>query len=323
MTNTPTKPDANRPNTTNPHSPHKHASWIGILALLACATLWSLNGPLIKLLNEGRQGVPGITIACYRSLIGGLCFLPFTWRRLPTLKNANPGWPAASVILFTIMTVSFVIATTQTAAANAIVLQYTSAIWVFALSPWLLREKPGRTEGLVLLLAMAGIAVIFFGQAATDATGLSVALASGFGYGTLTIALRGLRAANPAAVAATNALGSGLLLLIPVAIWGRFTLTPYESALMLAISLIQFTLPYVLFSWALQRVEAHRAALIVLLETVLNPLLTYLIVGEPVPRPTLLGGPLIIAGVAGWVLLTWRRHRALAAVPTDAQRNTS
>ena len=85
------------------------------------------------------------------------------------------------------------------------------------------------------------------------------------------------------------------------------------------LSLVQFTLPYVLFSWGLQRVEAHRAALIVLLETVLNPLWTFLLVGEAVPPATLLGGPLILVGVAGWLLLSWRRERrqrrAAAIVP--------
>ena len=66
---------------------------------------------------------------------------------------------------------------------------------------------------------------------------------------------------------------------------------------MLLLSLVQFTLPYVLFSWALQRVEAHRAALILLLETVLNPLWTYLLVGgwRKPPRAAARGFPVTAA----------------------------
>ena len=290
--------------------------WLGVLALIVCAALWSLNGPLIKLLKE--EDVPGVTIACYRSLIGGLVFLPFAWRRFRTLGNVSVGWPIGSVLMFTLMTVCFVIATTRTAAANAIILQYTSPIWVFLLSPLLLNERPGRAEGLVLLIAMSGIAVMFFGNAATESAWLIVALGSGLGYGSLTVALRGLRPASPFAVAALNALGSGLLLVGPVALWGCFQLTPRAWGLVLLLSLVQFTLPYVLFSWALQRVEAHRAALIVLLETVLNPLWTFLIVGEKVPGPTWIGGPLILLGVAGWLLLNWRRQRGLSKTPSGA-----
>jgi drug/metabolite transporter (DMT)-like permease len=210
------------------------------------------------------------------------------------------------------MTITFVVATTMTAAANAIILQYTSPIWVFLLAPLLLKERPGRIEGLVLLVAMAGVAVIFSGNTDTSAAGLLVALLSGFGYGSLTVVLRGLRPVSPTVVASLNALGSGVILLVPVALAHSFGLTRYTFGLMLLMGLVQFTFPYLLFSWGLQYVEAHRAALIVLLETVLNPLWTYLIVGEAPPVATLWGGPLILLGVAGWLLLVWRRERARA-----------
>jgi len=289
---------------------------LAILALILCAALWSLNGPLIKLLDG--QHVPALTIACYRSLLGGLVFAAFARRRLDTLRNVAPAWPIAAVLAFTLMTASFVIANTLTSAANAIILQYTSPIWVFLLSPLLLRERPGRVEGLVLLVAMAGVGVIFAGGRGADLTGLLVALFSGLGYGTLTVLLRKLRPVSPVVVAAANALGSGLLLIVPVAVWGRFGLTTYEWVLMLVLSLVQFTAPYVLFSWALQRVEAYRAALIVLLEAVLNPLWTYLIVHEAPAPATLLGGPLILAGVAGWLLLAWRRERWVRPAPNTS-----
>jgi drug/metabolite transporter (DMT)-like permease len=85
--------------------------------------------------------------------------------------------------------------------------------------------------------------------------------------------------------------------------------------LVLLLGLVQFTIPYVMFSWALQRVPAYQAALIVLLEALLNPLLTWLIVGEPVPGATLIGGPLILLGVGIWLWLqraATLRQRALA-----------
>ncbi len=288
------------------HSPSRR-QWLAILALVACAGLWSLNGPLIKLLD--REGVPGITIACYRSLLGGIVFLPFAVRRLGALRKVSPGWPVASVLTFTLMTAAFVIANTMTEAANVIVLQYTSPIWVFLLAPLLLKEHPGRSEGLVLLIVMMGVAVIFSGNLETSLAGLMVALLSGLGYGTLTVTLRALRSVNPTVVAVTNAFGSGLLLVLPVAVWGTFLLTGPQWGLMLVLALVQFTLPYVLFSWALQHVQAHRAALIVLLEVILNPTWTFLLVGEQPPTATLLGGPLILAGVVGWLLLAWRRER--------------
>lgn len=291
----------------NHASPTNRQVWMGVAALIGCAVLWSLNGPLIKLLDQ--VGVSGITIACYRSLFGGVVFLPLAVRRWRTLRNTAVGWPIGSVLTFTLMTSCFVIATTQTAAANAIILQYTSPIWVFLLSPLLLRERLRPSDGLVLVLAMTGVGVIFLGHATSDVPALSIGLASGLGYGSLIVALRGLRRVDPSTVVALNFFGSGLLLVPAVAVWGSFALNGYQFVLMLILSVVQMAIPYLLFSWALQYVQAHRAALIVLLETVLNPLWTYLVVAEMVPTATLIGGPLILLSVAGWLLLTWRRER--------------
>ena len=280
--------------------------WLGVLLLLACTTLWSLNGPLIKLL--GREGVPGITVACYRSLFGGLVFLPLAWSRRGSLGRVAPAWAIASVTTFTLMTVTFVIATTKTAAASAIILQNTAPIWVFLLSPLLLREYPRRGDALVLLIAMAGVAVIFAGSPHTDLAGMSIAIISGVGYGSLTVVLRALRPVSPAVVACLNALGSGLLLLAPVVWQHAVWMSPHAFALMVLMAVVQFTIPYILFSAALQHIEAHRASLILLLETILNPVWTYFAGGEVPPAATRPGGPLILAGVAGWLILTWRRE---------------
>jgi drug/metabolite transporter (DMT)-like permease len=280
--------------------------------------MWSLNGPLIKLLSQDTDayaGVSGTTIACYRSLLGGLFLLPLAARRFKTLGRAPFAWRAGSVLTFTLMTVTFVVATTRTAAANAIVLQYTSPIWVFLFSPLLLHERARLADGFVLLLAMAGVGIIFFGHGRADTPALLIGLASGLGYGSLTVALRGLRAADPIAVVALNCVGSGLLLLPAVAVWASFDLEARQWMLVLLLSVVQFALPYVLFTWALRHVPAHRAALIVLLEVVLNPLFTFLLVGEPVPGPTLAGGPLILASVAIWVLLARQTSRQAPPAP--------
>jgi len=291
--------------------PRTDHQWPGVVVLILCATLWSLNGPLIKLLD--KAAVPALTIACGRSLIGGLVFLPFAWPRRATVRQVRPAWPVVTMLTFTIMTASFVIANTKTAATNAIVLQYTSPIWVFLLAPLILRERSSRAEGAVLLVAMAGVGVILAGNPPRDLPGLGWALLSGWGYGTLTVLLRKLRPVSPAVVAAANALGSGLLLLTPVLLSGAYRLNAYQLSVLLLLALVQFTLPYLMFSWALQRVDAHRAALLLLLEVVLNPIWTFFAVGEIPPAATLVGGPLILAGVVLSLVVGHRRARATAA----------
>lgn len=292
---------------------------LGVFALLLTATLWSLSGPLIKIV--GAAAVPGETIACYRSIFSGLILLPLAASRVPTLARVSVGWPIAAVICFTLMTGAFVKATTLTSAATAILLQYTAPVWVFLLSPALLGERPTRREGGVLLLCMLGVAVIVAGAPPADATGMLYALSSGAGYGALIVILRGMRGVDPLVVTVLNSLGSGLLLLVPVALSGVFAVTAHNLFLIAVMGVVQFTLPYVIFSWALRHVEAHRASLIVLLETVLNPVWTFLAVGEIPPAATLLGGPLIVAGVAAWLWLALLRERRALRTPIAAPPN--
>jgi drug/metabolite transporter (DMT)-like permease len=165
----------------------------GLALLVAAAALWSLNGPLIKLMDEpaiagAATGATGdsarklaVTIACFRSLIGGLVLLPFAWSRRASLRRVGIGWPVASIACFTTLTVCFVTATILTAAANAIILQYTAPIWVCLLSPLLLREWPSRGQVCWMLLALAGVGILFGGNALGERpewAGLLLALVS-------------------------------------------------------------------------------------------------------------------------------------------------
>lgn len=274
----------------------------GTLVLIACAALWSLNGPLIKLLD--REGVPAVSIACLRSLIGGLVLLPLALRFAGSLRAVRWWWPALTAVSFTFMTTSFVMANVLAPASTAIVLQYTAPVWVFLLAPLLVGERAQRAERYVLVVALAGVAVMFVAGGGATPLGFALGLASGLGFGLLTVLLRKLRPVQPLAVATMNALGSGLVLIPAVVVWGSVALSPRAWWLVVVLAVVQFTLPYVLYSWALQRVMVQRAALILLLEPVLNPIWTYFAVGERPPLGTLLGGPLIVLSVAGWI---WKK----------------
>lgn len=291
--------------------------WLALAALFGAALLWSLGGPLVKLLagaDPRVEAVGGWSVAFWRSMFGGMCFLPFAWPRRRSLGRVHPVWLMAAVVAFTVMTACYVLATMSTAAANAIILQYTSPIWVFLLSPMLLKERPSLAEAGVLILAMVGVVVIFAAGEPGHMRGMIIALVSGLGYGALTVLLRAVRQVDPAVLVCMNCLGSAVLML-PVVWWGAgMPGSAVQWILVALLGTVQVALPYVLFSYALQRIEAHRAALVLLIETVLNPVLTYLVVGERVPMGTLWGGPLILLSVGLW--LGWS---ARAEVPVGGE----
>jgi len=280
----------------------------GVLMLVAAALLWSLNGLLIKTL--GTEGVGGCTIASGRSLIAAAFLLPVAMRRWKPI--AEKRWVLATILAFTGMTISFVLATTLTTAANAIILQYTAPAWVFIFSPLILRESASLRQWVALAGAMVGVAIIFFWQYTTEALGLTIALTSGLVFGTQSVLFRRVRALDPVVLAFVTCAGSGLVLLGP-ALLVDGPLPAGRPLLLLALmGVIQFGLPYVLYSAGVARVRVQEAILIVMLEPVLNPVWVWLGPGETPSAGTILGGAIILASVT--YLALHRRPTARAPV---------
>ncbi len=291
---------------------HTHA--IGsVLVLALAATLWSLNGALIKLINEGGAGPDGITIAFYRSLIAGVFLWPLTRGKWQTLRRSEISGSLGSpsrfprpeavlcLVFFTLMTVCFVMATTMTEAASVTILQYTSTFWVFALSPMILKEKPRSSDVRILALALVGVVIVFSGGPSAGLVGLFVALASGLFFSLLTMMIRRLRDADSAAVTVFNNLGSAVLLLPVVLFAGGLAVSSRNLWLLLLLGVVQFGIPYYLYSLGLARVPAYQAALVTMLEPVLVPVWAFLAVGEKPPSATMIGGGVILVALVLFV----------------------
>jgi len=275
-------------------TPRFNAKRHGAPLLLAAAALWSTNGVLIKLLHDG--GMHGAAVACYRSLVAALFLAPFAWRRRTPIPH--PGWTAAAVLMFTGMCATFVISTTLTTAANAIILQYTAPAWVFLLSPLVNRERAESSQWIAFAASMSAIALIFACQYSADPLGLSCALLSGLVFGLQIVFFRRVSGLDPVLFIFLCCAGSGLMLLpFAATIQGHFP-PAGQLGLVVLTGVVQFGLPYVLYAAANRHVSAQTAVLIVMLEPVLNPVWVYLARGETPAGSTLAGGGLILLSVA-------------------------
>jgi drug/metabolite transporter (DMT)-like permease len=220
------------------------------------------------------------------------------------------------VIFFTLMTASFVAANTLTESSNAIILQYTSTFWIFGLSPWLLREKPHAGDVRLLIVAMVGIAIIFAANATTDALGLVLAMSAGLFFALLSLMIRQMRDSDSAAITVLNNLGSAVLLLPVAWLVADLWLSPRALVLMIFMGIVQFGMPYYLYTLGLARVPAYQASLLTMIEPVLVPVWTYLAVGEKVPVATAIGGGLILVAL---VLFVWRARARAAEAMAEAR----
>ncbi|HUG93477.1 MAG TPA: DMT family transporter [Planctomycetaceae bacterium] len=266
------------------------------LLLLAAALLWSTSGLFVK--SPPLERLPlddrGPVLACFRALFAAAVLLPF-------VRRTHVRWRPMLIptaLSFAVMNLLFVIAMTRTTAAAAIFLQYTATVWAAVAGAVWLRERIDRGSLVALACAVAGIAWIVAAESrAEHVTGNLIALGSGAAYAGVVIGLRVLRTEAAAWLVALNHAVAGLVLL-PWVLSRGVSLDAGQWALVALLGVVQMGVPYILFARAVRSVTAREAALLVLLEPVLNPFWVWLVWGETPPASTLAGGALIVGGLA-------------------------
>jgi drug/metabolite transporter (DMT)-like permease len=254
--------------------------------LLLGAILWSLGGYFIKEIDAGA-----LSITFFRCLFAAAWLLPF----VPGRTFPRPFDMAVCIALFALLLGLYVGSTKTTTAANAIFLQYTAPVYVIMFSPWLLAESLRRADALPLAICLGGIAVLFAGnQGSTDTDGLWMGLGSGFFYGLFLLWLRRLRYADPIAITFANCVGVAVILAPFPGVWD---VDGPNLGLLALMGLVQFAVPYVLFTRGLQDVTGGEASLIALIEPVLNPIWVLALYGEEPTLATVAGGAIILAGL--------------------------
>lgn len=259
----------------------------GVILLVITSLGWSLSGVIIKTVE-----MEALPIAFYRSAIAGLFVGGWALGRgsyaLEKSSLYTAGAYCGAVILL-------VVSTKATTAANAIILQYAAPAIVFVLAIPLLNERPSRQDWWVLASTMLGVGCIFTQGGGGSFAGIAYGLASGVGFALLTVLLRRYQHSDPLQTISFNNLVVAILLLPWV--WDQLALSPRDMVLMLIMGTVQLGGPYVLYAYALRRVVARDAALISLLEPLLNPVWVFLVVGEVPAASTFLGGLCIVGGL--------------------------
>ncbi|MDO8616911.1 MAG: DMT family transporter [Dehalococcoidia bacterium] len=257
------------------------------LYLFLGAVLWSSGGFFIKEVHADA-----VSITFYRCVFAAAWLAPLTARRaLPRATDAG-----VSVGLFALLLLLFVGSTKATTAANAIFLQYTAPLYIVAFGPLLLGERLRARDGPPLAICLVGIIVLVAGnQGSGDARGLWMGAGSGLFYGLFFLWLRRLRYADPVAITFINCVGVAALLAVVPRVWD---VDARDLALLALMALVQFALPYVLFTRGIQEVRSAEASLIALIEPVLNPIWVVLLLGEDPSPATMAGGGVILGGLA-------------------------
>jgi drug/metabolite transporter (DMT)-like permease len=258
-----------------------------IVYLLLAATLWSTGGLMIKAITWGP-----VSILAGRSIFSTIMFFIYL-RRFPTHWTR---WKIIASVAHILTALLFITATKLTTAANAIFLQYTAPLYIVLLGIWFLKERPTRTDWISMAIIISGMLLFFGDQFSLNGMyGNLLAIFSGLTMAVMNVSLRAQKAGSPAE--------SILLAHLFTAIVGfpyvlKESWTVNNWLIIIYLGIFQIGLSFVFFTSAIKHVPAIEATLISTLEPILNPVWVFLFIGEEPGRFALVGGLIVLVGVA-------------------------
>jgi drug/metabolite transporter (DMT)-like permease len=258
------------------------------LLLALTALIWSSGGLAIKLADLGPMAITGA-----RSALSALTLLVIFRGRVDIRPTRAKLLGAA---FYAGMLLTNVAATKLTTSANAILLAYTAPVYVALLAPRLLGEATRPRDWLFVAATLCGMVLFFLDRLSpTGLMGNLVAVGTGMCYAGFTMAMRGQKDASPVDSAV---LGHVLTALagLPFLLAGPMP-DAASLASLLYLGVIQQGISLALYSWAITRIGALEAILIMTLEPILNPVLVALGYGEAPGPWSLIGGAAVIGAV--------------------------
>lgn len=268
---------------------------IAVVEMLVCAALWSIAGILIKVIPW-----TGFSVAAMRGLIAGITIAVYMalkkYRFILNKKTLITG------ILSAMVYTCFVCSNKLTTAANAIVLQFTSPVFIVIFTTIIYKTGIRRADLLVVLFTLAGITLTFLDK-----------LESGYILGNFVAVGAGMFMAGMF-VSVGNCEGeerfSGILLGqfftfligLPSVIISKPEFTPAATAAILALGVFQLGISYILYIKSSKYCPPLACCLLGAVEPLLNPVWVMIFDGETPGPLAFIGGIIVIASVTVWCI---------------------
>lgn len=283
-----------------------------VILMVVCAAMWSMGGIFIKLVPWNA-----IAIAGSRSLFAGLVVFLYMRMQKMTFRPSRPA--VISGCFMAALFLCFVMANKLTTAANAIVLQFTSPVFILLISTLFYHKKCRKGDLLVVLATLAGISMFFFDQ-----------LTPGGMLGNCVAILAGMLLAWAYLIVGDvdeETRMSGILLghwiaafvSIPFFFQGTTPVTPTAAGCILILGIFQLGIPFVLFGISMKHCSALACNLIGAIEPLLNPIWVFLFAGEAPRFYALVGGSIVIAAITIWCIYDSRSGGQAVADTVEVQ----
>ena len=250
--------------------------------------------------------IPGAASAFYRLLIPAIVLLP-TWL-LPgsrqKLSLRSYAIIAGGALFFALDLAFYNTSILQTSAANSTLLGNNTPIFVGLLSWLLFKKRPAISFWAGLAMAVAGAAVIVNADLARHAklgAGDVMALAASACFAVYLIATEQIRAHTNTLEFLRLAIGFSAVFMFLLAVMLRVPLGIPDKRSLLALLGLGFISQlggYFALTYALGHLPATVTSVSLLSQGPLTAVLAALLLGEPLTRAQIIGGVLVLAGIA-------------------------
>lgn len=263
----------------------------GVAYVLLSAVCFSIAGVLIKVIPWNPVSINGAR--CLFATIPMYAYLRLSGRRLHVNKEILAGAALNLVMLET-----FVMANKFTAAANAIVLQFSEPIWVIVLVWVIFRERPRRSAVVASVAVVAGIFCFFYdGLGKGNTAGDILAIVSGVAYAGVFLLKKSPRCDFECA----SILGFAACFVVGLPFCAFETVLTVDVLVALVLlGVAQLGLAYLFLSKGLDVVSPVTASLLSTIEPLLNPILVAIMLGEVIGPLSIFGAALVIGAATAY-----------------------
>jgi len=264
-----------------------------IIEMLVCAALWSTAGIFIKLLPWN-----GFAVAGLRSLIAGLTMAAYML--IKKYRYALNRRTLVSGIFTACVYTCFVVSNKLTTAANAIVLQFTSPVFLVVFSALFLKQRIRRADIAVVVMTLLGIALFFLDQLKPGyLLGNLVAIGAGMFMAGMFMTVGEMEGEERFSAIVTGQFIT-FLAGLPFIVITRPAFTPGAALSILALGVFQLGISYILYVKASRYCPPLACCLLGAVEPLLNPVWVFLFDGERPGFFALIGSVVVVASVTVW-----------------------
>ena len=273
---------------------------LAILAVLFAALCMSFAALFVRLI----ESADGFQILIYRSSAQGVLVLSaaiylYRGAKVQFLRQIDRlDWCIAAFMMIAFST--YVLSLLNTSVASTLFILSIAPAFA-ALLGWAINgERPNAIASLAIVLAIIGVFIMIQGGLGHGKSlGNALAVLSALCFALMLVLARKSGKSNVLLGNGMGALLTGILML-PVALIysdGGIVIPLRDIGFAAGSGMFTIGLGILFISLAAPHLPPHELSLLVLLESILSPIWVWLLLGEPIGMPELIGGALVLSAI--------------------------